>query len=197
MEEKLAKLKRLLATSTAFSSIIAERIKTQKQQRAAAMKAAEKEAAATPVRNANGKRGQKSNATTSAGSPSKRVKVDDGEAAAAEHAPETEDESKRVKVNEEILYMKQPESVTGATLRDYQLAGVQWLTLLYENGVFTYVVALHLVSDFYLRSEWHPCGRDGSREDASDDCLPCTSEGERCMGSGEHMGDFDPHRASN
>ncbi|KAG9028175.1 hypothetical protein FRB95_006791 [Tulasnella sp. JGI-2019a] len=137
MEEKLAKLKRLLATSTAFSSIIAERIKTQKQQRAAAMKKAEQEeAASASVKNANGKRGQNSNArsTRSGGpSPSKRAKVE-----AEVHAPtaiETEDESKRVKINEEILYMKQPQSVAGATLRDYQLAGVQWLTLLYENGL--------------------------------------------------------------
>ncbi|KAG8882188.1 hypothetical protein FRB97_008597 [Tulasnella sp. 331] len=130
MEEKLSKLKRLLATSTAFSSIIAERIKTQKQQRAAALTQAEEDAEIAQVKNANGKRGPKSKAT-SGGSTSKRVKVEGG----ALHAPETEEDSKRVKMNEEILYMKQPESVTGATLRDYQLAGVQWLTLLYENGL--------------------------------------------------------------
>lgn len=30
---------------------------------------------------------------------------------------------------------KQPELVTGAKLRDYQLAGVQWMISLYENGL--------------------------------------------------------------
>lgn len=29
----------------------------------------------------------------------------------------------------------QPELVTGAKLRDYQLAGVQWMISLYENGL--------------------------------------------------------------
>lgn len=29
----------------------------------------------------------------------------------------------------------QPALVTGATLRDYQLAGVQWMISLYENGL--------------------------------------------------------------
>jgi SNF2 family DNA or RNA helicase len=118
VQEKLAKLKRLLATSTAFSSIIAERVKTQKIERAAAMKKKQEEEAASQ-KNANGKRGQSSSGT----SPSKRAKVE-------EDAPV---EPTIVK-NEEILYMKQPETVSGATLRDYQLAGVQWLSLLYENG---------------------------------------------------------------
>lgn len=127
VEEKLAKLKRLLATSTAFSSIIAERIKAQKLQRAAAVKNAEEAAAA---KNANGKRGKHPTNTTS---PTKRAKVKVDGAQGSEGIKEEADESKRAK-NEEILYMKQPESVTGATLRDYQLAGVQWLTLLYENG---------------------------------------------------------------
>ncbi|KAJ9095973.1 hypothetical protein QFC21_005335 [Naganishia friedmannii] len=34
------------------------------------------------------------------------------------------------------IYMgKQPALITGATLRDYQLAGVQWMVSLYENGL--------------------------------------------------------------
>jgi ATP-dependent DNA helicase len=34
------------------------------------------------------------------------------------------------------IYMgKQPSLITGATLRDYQLAGVQWMVSLYENGL--------------------------------------------------------------
>ncbi len=30
---------------------------------------------------------------------------------------------------------QQPDLITGATLRDYQLAGVQWMVSLYENGL--------------------------------------------------------------
>lgn len=40
------------------------------------------------------------------------------------------------KEEENVQYsFKQPELVTGATLRDYQLAGVQWMISLYENGL--------------------------------------------------------------
>ncbi|WVO17665.1 hypothetical protein L204_105362 [Cryptococcus depauperatus] len=38
--------------------------------------------------------------------------------------------------DEDVQYsFKQPELVTGAKLRDYQLAGVQWMISLYENGL--------------------------------------------------------------
>lgn len=30
---------------------------------------------------------------------------------------------------------RQPELITGGTLRDYQLAGVEWMVSLYENGL--------------------------------------------------------------
>jgi ATP-dependent DNA helicase len=36
---------------------------------------------------------------------------------------------------EEQYTFAQPELVTGAKLRDYQLAGVQWMISLYENGL--------------------------------------------------------------
>ncbi|KAG8914855.1 hypothetical protein FRC00_010341, partial [Tulasnella sp. 408] len=69
---------------------------------------------------------------TEPGSPSKRARVEDGSAVATS---ETKDDDEKKAKEEEILYMKQPKTVTGATLRDYQLAGVQWLALLYENGL--------------------------------------------------------------
>ncbi|WVQ76464.1 hypothetical protein IAR50_006132 [Cryptococcus sp. DSM 104548] len=41
-----------------------------------------------------------------------------------------------IEAEENIQYsFKQPELVTGAKLRDYQLAGVQWMISLYENGL--------------------------------------------------------------
>ncbi|KIO32390.1 hypothetical protein M407DRAFT_214347 [Tulasnella calospora MUT 4182] len=128
VEARLAKLKRLLAASTAFSSIIADRIKSQKQRRAAEALNAEKEEEAQK-KNKNGKR---KGGNAEPGSPSKRARVEDGTAVATSE-PKDDDEKKARE--EEILYMKQPATVTGATLRDYQLAGVQWLALLYENGL--------------------------------------------------------------
>ncbi|KAG8900249.1 hypothetical protein FRC01_010202, partial [Tulasnella sp. 417] len=129
VEARLAKLKRLLAASTAFSSIIADRIKTQKQRRAAEALDAQKEEEAHK-KNKNGKR---KGGKAEPGSPSKRARVEDGTAVANTSEPKDGDEKKAKE--EEILYMKQPATVTGATLRDYQLAGVQWLALLYENGL--------------------------------------------------------------
>ncbi|KAG8981788.1 hypothetical protein FRB90_006988, partial [Tulasnella sp. 427] len=130
VEARLAKLKRLLAASTAFSSIIADRIKTQKQRRAEEARKEKKEEEASQKKNKNGKR-KGGNAET--GSPSKRARVEDGSAVAT--AAESKDEEEKKAKEEEILYMQQPSTVTGATLRDYQLAGVQWLALLYENGL--------------------------------------------------------------
>lgn len=128
VEARLSKLKRLLAASTAFSSIIADRIKTQKQRRAAEALNARKEEEAQK-KNKNGKR---KGANAEPDSPSKRARVEDGSAVAT--ADSKDDDDKKAK-EEEILYMKQPATVSGATLRDYQLAGVQWLALLYENGL--------------------------------------------------------------
>lgn len=127
VEARLTKLKRLLAASTAFSSIITDRIKTQKQRRAAEALNAWKEEEAQK-KNKNGKR---KGANAEPDSPSKRARVEDGSAVAT--AESKDDDDKKAK-EEEILYMKQPATVSGATLRDYQLAGVQWLSLLYENG---------------------------------------------------------------
>ncbi|KAG8896221.1 hypothetical protein FRC00_006250, partial [Tulasnella sp. 408] len=76
VEARLAKLKRLLAASTAFSSIIADRIKTQKQRRAEEALNAQKEEE-SQKKNKNGKR---KGGKTEPGSPSKRARVEDGSA---------------------------------------------------------------------------------------------------------------------
>ncbi|TYJ55066.1 hypothetical protein B9479_004290 [Cryptococcus floricola] len=48
----------------------------------------------------------------------------------------TGDADNEAEAEENIQYsFKQPELVTGAKLRDYQLAGVQWMISLYENGL--------------------------------------------------------------
>lgn len=59
---------------------------------------------------------------------------------AAEEKPKVkeEDEEEPVELDTETIKQysfAQPALITGATLRDYQLAGVQWMISLYENGL--------------------------------------------------------------
>ncbi|WWD22255.1 hypothetical protein CI109_106746 [Kwoniella shandongensis] len=102
--------------------------------------------------NANGKRKRRSEG----GRGEKRVKVEDGE---DDDKPSDGNDDADVDANGDgvkkepgangdaepaegdaedgdVQYsFKQPELVTGAKLRDYQLAGVQWMISLYENGL--------------------------------------------------------------
>jgi ATP-dependent DNA helicase len=56
-----------------------------------------------------------------------KTEATEGEAADAAEGEEGEDMKQ--------YSFAQPELVTGAKLRDYQLAGVQWMISLYENGL--------------------------------------------------------------
>ena len=51
--------------------------------------------------------------------------------------PEVGEEEVKPEVgpSEKMYSFAQPALVTGAKLRDYQLAGVQWMISLYENGL--------------------------------------------------------------
>lgn len=55
--------------------------------------------------------------------------------AADEAAPAETKEDNTANPTAQIYMGKQPALVTGAKLRDYQLAGVQWMVSLYENGL--------------------------------------------------------------
>ncbi|WVQ80990.1 hypothetical protein IAT38_003097 [Cryptococcus sp. DSM 104549] len=99
-------------------------------------KAAEAEAA---TKAAAGKRKRES-----VGGRGKKAKVEEmevDEPAEPEPEPEVQPDApadgEETKENgENVQYsFKQPELVTGAKLRDYQLAGVQWMISLYENGL--------------------------------------------------------------
>ena len=62
----------------------------------------------------------------------KRLRVDDDDS-------DEETDTKRAKLDEEVLAegppkFKQPDLVTGATLKDYQLDGVEWMVCLDQNG---------------------------------------------------------------
>ncbi|KAJ9098069.1 hypothetical protein QFC19_006504 [Naganishia cerealis] len=58
----------------------------------------------------------------------------------SDNKPTTKEETSTAAQNataqtDKIYMGKQPALITGATLRDYQLAGVQWMVSLYENGL--------------------------------------------------------------
>lgn len=59
------------------------------------------------------------------------VKEEEGEPVEEEKAPRVDDEAEAKKP----YHGEQPALVTGATLKSYQLAGVQWMVSLYENGL--------------------------------------------------------------
>jgi len=64
--------------------------------------------------------------------------VDEEEIKAVEEKPAVEGEAQEgeAAADGNIQYsFAQPALVTGAKLRDYQLAGVQWMISLYENGL--------------------------------------------------------------
>jgi ATP-dependent DNA helicase len=63
----------------------------------------------------------------------KRLRVDDDDDS------DQETDAKRAKLDEEVNIetppkFKQPDLITGATLKDYQLEGVEWMVSLDQNG---------------------------------------------------------------
>lgn len=142
------RLKYLLSKSEIYAKIIGDRMerqqieKRQAEARAATRRANKEKKGAEASSSREGMRERK----TEAASPvkrrrredsrrdSKRVKNEEGAAAvpSVKAEPDThdaEDDSPKQ------YSFRQPELVTGATLRDYQLAGVQWMISLYENGL--------------------------------------------------------------
>lgn len=76
-----------------------------------------------------------------------KTEVKEEAGVAAEAEAEEEDDGKQYS-------FAQPELITGATLRDYQLAGVQWMISLYENGlngILADEMGLGKVSQTYLQ----------------------------------------------
>ncbi|OCF33191.1 helicase [Kwoniella heveanensis BCC8398] len=162
---RAARLSFLLDKSTIYAKIIGDRMERQQiekrkaEHRAEVRKAnKEKQANAGPSTGRGGMRGKKEvkdepapAATTGSkrkrrsegGGDDKRLKVEDGadgEEGEAHEQRVKEEEGKEAdkdgEPEEDVQYsFKQPELVTGAKLRDYQLAGVQWMISLYENGL--------------------------------------------------------------
>jgi hypothetical protein len=79
----------------------------------------------------------------------------------------------------------QPELITGATLRDYQLAGVQWMISLYENGlngILADEMGLGKVSFVWPNR----CEATADMLDITNDCIPRTSQIQGNMGTFPH-----------
>lgn len=112
-QERLAQLQHLLKQSTAYSTIIKQRMDEEKEKQAAILAAKQEE----------GKKGAKRAPPTRTLPEGKRRKGADGEAVAIH------DEASDVQ-----LVFQQPSLIT-ATLKPYQLEGLQWMVSLDQNGI--------------------------------------------------------------
>jgi ATP-dependent DNA helicase len=128
---RMARLNFLLEKSSLYAKILTTRI--NQQQTDSANKAVKKTAQAQ--------------ATAPVGAKTRKRARQDDSYDIAEHidTDALEKASKRAKadkvapasaVEEPVRHaMEQPALITGATLKDYQLDGVQWITSLWENGL--------------------------------------------------------------
>lgn len=131
------RLKFLLNKSEIYAKIIGDRMERQQVEKAqaearAATRRANKEKRGEAVPTRETRNGGKPDASPVKRRirderPPKRVKL---EAPEAKAAPGDDDNGEPKQYS-----FRQPDLVTGAKLRDYQLAGVQWMISLYENGL--------------------------------------------------------------
>ncbi|KAK4689103.1 ATP-dependent DNA helicase, partial [Tremellales sp. Uapishka_1] len=156
-----ARLNFLLNKSTIYAQVIGDRMERQQIEKAqaearAATRKANKEKKDSEMEAGSRREGMRRKDKEEVGSKRKRESAGGrGKRAKVENVkPAVEDESGLLpsKDGEEVEQEKQgdldtdpvdekqysfaqPSLVTGATLRDYQLAGVQWMISLYENGL--------------------------------------------------------------
>lgn len=122
----------LVQKSTVYATIIGQRIEEQR-----AARAKQEERASKKGKEVNAPSGKKrkrdgeglldvDKSKVDAMAASKKRRKEEGGAKVVDAAEEEE---------KEVIYQSQSSLVTGATLRDYQLAGVQWLSTLHANGL--------------------------------------------------------------
>jgi ATP-dependent DNA helicase len=111
----LEKLQFILQKSAAFSGILKTRMEEEKAKQLALL--AEKKKAEKPGK-------KRAHHTTQSSPHGKRKKGANGQAVVAEDAAEVE-----------IPIFQQPALITGATLKTYQLEGLQWMVSLDQNGI--------------------------------------------------------------
>jgi ATP-dependent DNA helicase len=113
-QQRLSQLQHLLKQSTAYSTIIKQRMDEENAKQAAVLAARLKK----------DETGMKRGPPEAHASPSgKRRKGADGEPVAI------------LEDSDEQLVFQQPALITGATLKPYQLEGLQWMVSLDQNGI--------------------------------------------------------------
>lgn len=141
-KKNLQLLNFLVQKSTVYATIIGQRIEEQRAARARQAERAQKRAATTgkaPAASTSKKRRREEGGIldvdkkdVEAMAASKKAKVEDGNIAAGKAVF---DEVRGEDEDGEEEYQAQSPLITGAVLRDYQLAGVQWLSTLHSNGL--------------------------------------------------------------
>lgn len=128
----------LVQKSTVYATIIGQRIEEQRAARARKDERDQKAAAKGKLVNAARKRKRPEDdgildvdkSEVDAMAANKRAKLEDG----AQAQDNRNDPGLAAEENEEE-FQAQSSLITGAQLRDYQLAGVQWLSTLHANGL--------------------------------------------------------------
>lgn len=121
-KERLRRLHFLLEKSELYSKVLGETINASKS-------VLQSEEPPKPPPRPRGRKSTGRKVKARAGT--KRTRAEDED---EDDATETNREAKRAK-NDDSGAFKQPELLSGATLKDYQLEGVQWMIGLYEAGV--------------------------------------------------------------
>lgn len=156
-ENRRSRLQYILGRSQAYSRIMTEKMQKEKMARQAKEERAAKMSEQQKGTQANGENDKKATGrTTRAGDPNekseqpvrkrgqrqaKSKRNDDkylvsdyiGEADVEKH--ESKGETHRDHSDRKTTGFQQPSLITGATLKDYQLYGVEWLAGLYLNGI--------------------------------------------------------------
>ncbi|KAJ2629294.1 putative ATPase, partial [Coemansia sp. RSA 1290] len=118
-KQRMQRLNFLLEKSAAYVSFVSKRLEDKRS---------EKRQAKQPA-----KRGRSAAARRS----TKKQRLEDArcsEADAAGQAGNDEDEAPRV-INGETVSPRQPRTISGGIMKEYQLEGMEWLASLYENGL--------------------------------------------------------------
>lgn len=123
--KRYARLQFVLEKSAVYSSILKDRMEQDKANQAANAKAKGKGVASTSKRT-----------STQRGKGRKRVRVESDSESESNSLKRQKDENGQAhRVDEETPVFQQPALITGATLKNYQLEGLQWMVSLDQNGI--------------------------------------------------------------
>jgi ATP-dependent DNA helicase len=134
LQERLKRLNILLEKSSVYTSLLGERMNQTSQM----YHQSRDNSASTTSQAPNPRRqsGRDASDLSKAQTGSKRARDETHDADGNAKRLKSDDQvSTSLSDQENVPRFKQPEDITGAKLRDYQLVGVEWLTSLWANGV--------------------------------------------------------------